>query len=222
MNSRYLKASYWLDWIYPNKCSVCGKIIDWNKYICCECESKFEFLENHRIHKDINEYDKAYALMEYKGKAVDAIHNLKWDNNLGFAKYGAQKLGDYFISIGLDREIDCVCYVPMYRKKQIIRGYNQAEKIAYYLSKKLSKPLLKGVLIHKKSVSQHMLSAAERFKNAENSFDIKSNINMGGKNVLLCDDIITTGATINKCSRLLKSAGCGNIYAVAICATELE
>ncbi|MGN1113618.1 MAG: ComF family protein [Oscillospiraceae bacterium] len=222
MNSRYLKASYWLDWIYPNRCSVCQRIIDWDKYVCKECENQFEFLDDLRIYKDVNEYESAYALMKYHGKAVDAIHYLKWENQLGFAKYGAEKLGDYLTAIGLDKEIDCICYVPMHWKNRIRRGYNQAEKIAFYISKKLNKPLLKRILVHKKSIAQHKLSEEERYKNAENSFEIKSNVNLHGKNILLCDDIITTGATINKCSRLLKSSGSGKIYAAAICSTELE
>lgn len=108
--------------------------------------------------------------------------------------------------------------------KRSLRGYNQAERIAGFAAKRLGKPLTKDLLIHKlNSFEQHTLNYNERQKNAELVFKINSdNRDICGKRILLCDDVVTTGATMNMCAELLKSIGAKDVCGAAICSTSLR
>ncbi len=118
-------------------------------------------------------------------------------------------------------DIDLVTCVPMSKTKLLDRKYNQAEVFAKHMSKRLGKSF-NGKLLQRKhnNIEQHMLSSEQRRENAENVYHIHNKYNdIKGKNILICDDVITTGATMSKCIRLLKEMGADKVYVAAICTT---
>mgnify|MGYP003394957399 CR=1 FL=1 len=110
--------------------------------------------------------------------------------------------------------------IPMSRLKKYIRGYNQAEEIAKILSEKLSIPILNNTLVRNKNTKRQvqMKTRNERLKNPKNSFSIKSGDarEIKDKKIILVDDVITTGATINEVRNVLLKNGAKEVVAITI------
>ena len=125
------------------------------------------------------------------------------------------------VIIPLD-SIDVIIPIPLHRSKLKKRGFNQSLLIADFISKLTLLPLSESSLIKKKSTpSQISLSKPERIKNLEGSFEIVSFQKIQGKSVLLVDDIMTTGATLDTCASELMKAGAKEIYGFTLARTPL-
>lgn len=224
MRSRFFKYKYWIDWIFPNRCPICDGVIRWNELVCTKCEEKLPFLENMSVVKGGNDIELSCAVFSYEGNVYDGIYRLKSDNGVNLAEYASEYLSEFLESKDVATEIDLITCVPMARKKVISRGYNQAEIIAGFMSKSLKKPFDCKLLKRRNNkVEQHKLNSKERRKNAYEAYHINSrHRDVKGKNILICDDVITTGATIERCAGLLKSMGASKIFAAAICSTVSE
>lgn len=224
---RACNYKFWIDLILPNRCPICGEVIVWNELICNKCESQLPFMD-----KPLSPSEKICssnmhnicAVFDYRDNAAEGIYNLKTRKGLNFAEYSSEYLYKYISENEISEKIDCVAFVPMAKTKRRLRGYNQAEKLAGFLAGKLGKPLVNDLLLHiAGSSEQHTLDYNQRQQNAEAIFkpdpkhsDIKD------KSILLCDDVVTTGATMNKCAELLKSMGAKSVYGAAICSTILR
>jgi len=110
------------------------------------------------------------------------------------------------------KNIDLILPVPLYSTKQRQRQFNQAKLIARPLARVFSKELQNKLLIKIKSgPAQVDLSRTERFKNVQGAFRVKNDKLLKNKNILLVDDVFTTGATVNECARTLSEAGANRI-----------
>ena len=115
-------------------------------------------------------------------------------------------MSNYLKDSNLFDGIDAVCYVPSSKSKIKQRGYNQAEELAKVIAKQLNISLLKNIIIKQKSSkSQTDKNVFERYKNMESTFEIskKSKQIFESKHLLLVDDVVTTGATLEACACLL-------------------
>lgn len=221
MPNKFLNSKYWLDWIFPNRCPLCNKFIDWDKLLCEKCKDELPYLENMIVKGKCPEAEKVFALFAYNDTAVDGIYGLKHSNGVNFAEYASICLVDFMAEELTFDDIDLVTCVPMSKTKLLDRKYNQAEVFAKHMSKRLGKSF-NGKLLQRKhnNIEQHMLSSEQRRENAENVYHIHNKYNdIKGKNILICDDVITTGATMSKCIRLLKEMGADKVYVAAICTT---
>mgnify|MGYP000851348475 CR=1 FL=1 len=117
-------------------------------------------------------------------------------------------------------QINCIIPVPLHKSKQKQRGFNQSELLASELSKYLNIPFKNEYLFRvKKTKDQKGLTREERLHNLDMAFEVK-NLPYGMENILLTDDVYTTGTTIEKCAAALKLAGAKNIYFLTICTGE--
>ena len=108
--------------------------------------------------------------------------------------------------------IDFILYVPLHRKKLQIRGFDQAFLIAKEISKLSNIPLKVDLLFKKKETPpQAALKKQIRIKNLKGAFDVRDSSSLKGKNILLVDDVITTGVTVNECSKVLKQNGANRV-----------
>lgn len=120
-------------------------------------------------------------------------------------------------------KIDIVIPVPMHKNMQKQRGYNQSALMAEYIAKHLGLKLGRNLLIKTiKTQNQSLLSKADRLTNLEGAFKVTSPGQITDSNILLVDDIITTGSTVNQCSKVLKQAGAGRIIACVIATTRVD
>ena len=107
----------------------------------------------------------------------------------------------------------------MHRLKRLWRRYNPPLLLAQEISKSLKVPILHALQKTRLTKSQTRLSAADRQRNLQNSLALAKGINIEGKNILLIDDVHTTGATLKRCSALLKKGGAKRIIALTIAST---
>lgn len=150
------------------------------------------------------------------------ILKIKYDNKReyieGFAKLMAIRY-EKFIKVS---NIDCIMPVPLHSSRKRMRGFNQSDILAKDLSKYLDIPVLHDCLCRiKKTIDQKGLSRTERLHNLDNAFmvrDLPSNI----KNILVVDDVYTTGTTIEKCAKILKDSGANKIYFLTICTGSIS
>lgn len=222
---------YLTDLLLPNRCPGCGKLLIWDKLMCDACRSKLIPAQVCPVcgkkpcadHSSLR-FDRAICLYEYSGKCKEAIYSLKYNGGINFAIYCGKKLGEMLEEQGISREADAVCCVPMSRRKKRRRGYNHAQILARYVAKELDKPLYKDLLLHSDTLTEHhRLSAAQRRENARKSFSPgKNKIDLKSKTFILCDDIYTTGSTMNACADQLKQMGAKKVIAVSIATTMPE
>lgn len=144
--SRRLIYKFLLDFVYPNRCPICGSFIKWDELLCKNCECKLPFHKEILCEKcgkdkcldhDSLHFDSIYTLMRYEDICVKAIHQLKDDRQLNFAEYSAKLLGNVLRENGVADQADIITSVPMHRSKRRKRGYDQAQKLAHFTAMEL-------------------------------------------------------------------------------------
>ena len=117
---------------------------------------------------------------------------------------------------------DIVVPVPMGKKKQKRRGHNQAELFARCIGRYLEIPVKNDILYkYDTRDEQHSHSARERSERVKGLFYTK-NTDLSGMRVIICDDVMTTGSTVNECARLLKAIGAESVIAAVCAVTRLD
>lgn len=117
-------------------------------------------------------------------------------------------------------DIDLIVPVPMNRFKRLLRMYNPAHILAMEIAEVTNKALKADILIKSKwTKAQTFLSRKQRKNNIKSSIKFNTKYNIAGKKVLLVDDVITTGVTINECAKILRQAGAGSVKVVSIAMT---
>lgn len=197
-----------LKFIFPPACGICGKI---GSYICKDC---YEIIKDY-FYK--NSETDIFYLLEYKDIVRDKMIAYKFNekaylHNMFCEIFVKNKLACEFI-----QNYDIIIPVPMYKSKKSLRGYNQCELMARDLADKFNLMLETDILLKNKSTKmQSSLGKVERTKNVQGAYKINYSDKIKGKNVVLLDDIYTTGATIKECKKMLKLSQCNNIGTIII------
>lgn len=217
-------ATFIIDLLFPNRCPICREFINWNEFICGKCGSKLRPFpddicpkcgKNFCMCKEIK-YDKAFVCFYYENSAKAGIFSLK-DGHKEFGYYTGNLLGQ---KISESIKADCIVPVPMSKKSYRNRRYNQAEVIAKQIADINNIPLYNNFIFKNESATQHNLSKAERIKNVSAYYS--GNLKLDNMKIILCDDIITTGSTMNRCAAILKEMGAAEVYAAAAATTKLK
>ncbi len=211
--SRRSIYKFLIDIIFPNRCPSCGRLIRWDGLVCGECEKKLPFADMPKI--NIQSAEGTYTVFMYEGAVKDMIYALKHGEGAdNFAEFCAVKLCKILRKEGIAEKIDIVTAVPMDRRKKRKRGCNQAEVIARFVSKELDKPRDFTLLERRAgNTEQHTLSPGERRIHAREIYTSgKGRSGIKGKTALICDDVITTGATMSACCGLLLKQGAKAVY----------
>lgn len=224
---------YIADWFLPNRCPVCKKLIAWDKLLCEKCSGKLEDVSSEVCpvcgkkpcadHSKLR-FESITCLYAYDGTAKEGVYALKYDQGYNFGEFAAINLAKLLHERGIAEQIDLVTCVPMSRKRLKKRHKNHAAVIASALSRELGKPFDNKLLVHLSSETvHHHLKAGQRQTNAEKSFAVYPEHNdISGRTVLLCDDVYTTGATMNSCAALLVKMGAEKVIAACAATTFLR
>jgi len=205
------------DFASPKQCLVCGALIEniSRNYICLKCQDSMPFapLGSEIIKKILGNFsaaelyiDEAVSLMGISSNSnyMNLIYSLKYQ---GLPKIG-EDLGLLLANVMMKDKLDDFDFiqpVPIHKAKERERTYNQSLSIAKSISKLSGKPIHEDYAIRKVyTQTQTKLSAEDRHKNVDNIFKIKEN---PYKKVLLVDDVLTTGATINNLAKAFKNTG---------------
>ena len=199
-----------LDIIYPydNKCIICG--IEGFRGICSRCKSDI---------KRVQEQEEIIAYGYYGGVLKKLILNLKYHKSFIAGKVLADLLCQIIIEKKLS--IDCICYVPISKDSLKKRGFNQCSVLAKNISSILDIPVIDCLVKVKETKEQKLLGKEERAKNILNAFTIKNKEKLFKKNILLIDDVYTTGATINECKKNIEKCNINKIYLLTIAKSNI-
>lgn len=201
---------------YPRICEGCGQpLLKHEDVICSSCElslPKTEYskeLMNPIMKIFLGRIDLQAATSLYffhKGNKLQGLmHKLKYNGIKEIGIRFGNHLGKELKEAPLFSDIDVVVPIPLHPKKQKKRGYNQAEMIAQGFAKTSSKEIVTNNLYRNTNTSsQTKKNREERWKNVEKVFNLKNPKQLEGKHILLVDDVVTTGATIESCAQTLK------------------
>ena len=199
-----------LDIIYPydNKCIICG--VEGFLGICSKCKSEIK-----RVHQQ----EEIMAYGYYGGVLKKLILNLKYHKSFIAGKVLADLLCQIIIEKKLS--IDCICYVPISKDSLKKRGFNQCSVLAKNISSILDIPVIDCLVKVKKTKEQKLKGKEERMKNILDAFEIKNKEKLFKKNILLIDDVYTTGATINECKKNIEKCNINKIYLLTIAKSNI-
>lgn len=226
-----------LDFFFPPRCPFCGNILKNEQPVCRDCMNSLPFLDGYNCiicsrpldeyshsvcgmcRKEKPRFEHAFIPLIYKDAAKKAILRMKHHSHPSYAKGFAFLLAECILNSPEYTEFKCITFVPQNPRTLRERGYNQSELIAKELSVYLGIPCLPTLVRTDDGEPQHTLSAAQRRENVKKCY-FKGEGNFKGT-VLLVDDIYTTGATVDRCSSLLKQMGFDKVF-VAACMMRTE
>lgn len=189
-------------------------------YICKECYENIEILDR-EIKLDSPYLKKIYYSLSYNRFIREMMKDYKYNGKNYLYKPFGELMLKTIENKKIEKDIDLILYVPTHKRKEALRGYNQAELLANYISKNLDKPLLKDNLIKVRwTKEQSHSNKIDRIINLKDSFQIRNPKGIEGKKILLVDDIITTGVTMDECSRVLINNGAKEVIGLALTSSK--
>lgn len=204
-----------ISFFYPNTCFACGNsLFKHEKILCTHCLHNLP-KTNYHMHPG-NPLDKVFwgrvkieqatALYYFSkgGKVQHLIHQLKYRGKKEIGVYLGKLLGNELKEIPSFHEISAVVPVPLHPRKQRKRGYNQSEQFAIGLAEAMGIKLETKSFIRKVATeTQTKKSRFARWENVKEIFSVTDPAKLEGRHLLLVDDVVTTGATIESCANVL-------------------
>ncbi|MBS4059609.1 MAG: ComF family protein [Bacteroidetes bacterium] len=220
-----------LSLFYPEVCPSCGNLLNRDeKTICLSCrflmpKTGYEIVADNPIARmfwgrvRLNAVSACYFFAK-KGRVQPLIHELKYKSNRDAGHFLGIEMAKEIIQSPLYEGVDFIVPVPLHPKKIKIRGYNQSEVIAVGMRSVMNKPINKDVLVRQiATASQTKKSREARWQNVKDIFVLHNPELFEGRHILLIDDVITTGSTIEACANvLLQAKGIKVSVAAAACA----
>ncbi len=233
-----------LNFVYPQSCPICHKpLARGENQVCQECWETLAVLpapfcpycksfiedddsvvghgsvclsppEDRRILavRSLGTFDDYYQKL---------IHRFKYGKKLPLGKTLAESLGRAVSETKCFTNCDVVIPVPLHRARQRERGFNQSDILAQGISESTGIALAQGVLKRKRNTKdQTYLNAQQRADNVRGAFVVKEPDRMEGRTVILVDDVMTTGATLNECAGLLRAAGATDVFAATLAVVD--
>ena len=202
---------------FPDLCVACGEDpADSGSCFCLMCSVKLP--QSNMYQESSNEFTErfwgrsplVFGAARYhftrKSPIQKAMHSLKYHNRPDIGVQIGREFGRKMRQVGSLGDLDGIVAVPLHPAKERLRGYNQSLQFANGLADTLEVPVLSGTLIRDThTVSQTRKKRMDRFENVETVFTIKQGKALEGKHILLVDDILTTGATLEMCGNAILS-----------------
>ncbi|MFH1309574.1 MAG: phosphoribosyltransferase family protein [Candidatus Omnitrophota bacterium] len=165
---------------------------------------------------------KIWSCFFYENIAKNCIHQFKYRQKPNMTAIFQLNIQHLLLTITpLLKNIDIIIPVPLHKTRKHFRGFNQTELIAKILSKNLSIPIKPNILIKtKKTMPQVNLPRQERIINLKNCFCVQNSRIIHGKNILIVDDVTTTGTTLNICAKELITRGAKEIFGFTLAKTR--
>ena len=223
---------------YPALCRACSKKInEFDRNICDDCAKKIkERLPPFCVkcgrqlkgdpesiytcidcRKDAPYFDQAWSACYYEGALKDLIHDFKYKKITSLSKDFTNLIINFMKKYNVGKDCQIIVSVPMHPDRLFKREINHSDILARDLGRSLKIPYSTNTLRKIKNTSlQSKLKRQERIKNLSSSFSLKDNSIIRDKNILLVDDLFTTGSTVNECSRVLKDAGARHVEVITL------
>jgi ComF family protein len=214
--------------LFPNLCNACGMhLYGGEKVICLHCLHDLPFTDFH-LHQDNLvakqlwgrlPFEAAMAMLYFKKgtKTQQLIHNLKYNGQTAVGVTLGNLLAIKLNESPYYQAIDYIIPVPLHQKKERQRGYNQSSYIADGIAERMNVPVSKNQLIRNKlTETQTKKSRYSRYENMLTVFEITDSAMLQNKHILLIDDVITTGSTIEACGNSLLKCGVNKLSIASV------
>lgn len=222
-----------LSLLFPESCYACeGAMARGEKYICTSCSIKLPYTDSH-VHgaTELNPFQRrfwgkvpvrftfSYLHFMPKGRVQRLLHKLKYKGAQELGEHLGQRYGSLLSDHQYSDQFDLVVPVPLHKHKFRRRGYNQSECFARGLAASMALPHQAHALVRMIDTgTQTRKNRLDRWQNVEQVFQVKQQQEIEGKRILLVDDVMTTGATLEACAVALLTAGAKEVSVVAIAA----
>jgi ComF family protein len=212
-----------LNLLYPQTCSACDTpLLKAEKIVCSACliqlpKTNIGFSNSQSLENRFNgkvHIKAVYSYLKYTkgGNTQNLLHNLKYKNRQDIGVFMGNLFGTQLIKTNGYQGVDLLVAVPLFYKKQIIRGFNQSDLIAKGLSETLNVPHETNIVLRAKATdTQTRKSRIDRYQNVDNVFLVENPDKILGKSIGLVDDVLTTGATMEVCASCLLAAGAKDV-----------
>lgn len=176
-----------------------------NSCICNKCYDKFEVSNKSFVFRGTKETEFVMSPFVYKDTYREIFLKFKFDDEFAAGHLIGILIEEYFEDISLLKDFDCIVPIPLSKQRFYERGYNQSDTLAQYASKALNIPINNALIRIKHTQAQSTLIGQSRYENIKGAF--KTDQSLTGMQVLMFDDVVTTGSTLDECAGILKAAG---------------
>ena len=212
-----------LNFLYPPYCHICGNpLSDGCDLVCNHCWDSFVPYGNFTIrlpevHRELESVVVGlFAETDLDDPLNNIIHELKYDRRIIHAKGLASRLSLLLASYNWMKKVDMIVPVPLHPSRIRSRGYNQSQLIADHIGNIFGIPVVSKVIDRiRPTQSQTRLNQEQRIRNVRGAFEIRDSAILANRSILLIDDVVTTGATLNECAIMLKKGGAKQVNAAA-------
>jgi ComF family protein len=226
-----------LDIVFPRACAACGGPVGAESlHLCRDCLLAIEIIQSPycarcgdpvsgRIEHEYvcsacratpPAFDLARSAARFQGGLREALHTFKYGNGVHLRSDLGMLLRACVETHYAVSDFDALTYVPLYHAKERERTYNQSHVLAAELARALGKLVFRHVARVRATPSQTTLTTRERALNVKNAFQVLERRWLEGRSVLLIDDVMTTGATVNEVARVLKEAGAPRVLVATV------
>jgi ComF family protein len=221
-----------LDLIFPRICAGCQQPLHLNEeHICTDCRFDLPKTNSHiepdrklinKFAGKVNiEHSLAYLKFVKGGKVQKIMHEIKYKGNEELGELLGRMYGAELREKGFSEQFELILPVPLHKKRLIVRGYNQSDSLAKGLAAGLNIEWRNDVL--KRGIeteSQVAKTRLERYKNMQEVFYIENFEGLKEKRIVIVDDTLTTGSTLESCVLALNDAGAKNVSIIAMATAE--
>lgn len=217
--------------LYPARCALCGRVVVPRQRLCEDCAEEAGPIVGEtcprcavpkakcRCGRRVHFYDEAIAAYLYEGVVKEGV--------LRYKKGGDRRAAYFFAEAAAKRyreacsfRADLIAYIPQRKKETRARGFDQAKELSSLLSASLDVPLFDGLVKLYDVPPQKTLSHLYKRGNVAGIFDVETPALIKGRNILLFDDVKTTGETLDECAKMLQLYGAEKVAALTFAVTE--
>jgi ComF family protein len=219
---------------FPRPCLACREpLVAGEAHLCTTCRAELPYTDYHLLPPAANPLARrfwgklpvqqvfSYLRFVRHGRVQQLLHQLKYQGQSQVGSALGQLYGAELLAAGLGQAFDLIVPVPLHRRKLARRGYNQAESFATGLAVALPCPSAAYALRRTEhTASQTRKGRAERWQNVATVFEVPEPATVAGRHILLVDDVLTTGATLEACGAALLAAGASAISIATIATAD--
>lgn len=201
--------------VFPSFCINCKKELNKNRsHFCFLCEDKlnYTYFEKYKDYSVADQVfwgrlkiENVYALLYYENNSStkNILHNIKYNEGKDLGRHMGKMMGERLLNSDRFKDIEAIIPIPVHSKKEFSRGYNQSLMIAEGMAESMQLPIVEALYRKSHDKSQTQKNKEERYKNVKGKFAFHENSLNGLKHVMIVDDVLTTGSTLEFATRAI-------------------